>query len=60
MVDGSLQMPDVHDRMPLILHNEDWSRWTDGSPQDAFALCQTWADALEVDRTKEPWALSRG
>jgi putative SOS response-associated peptidase YedK len=59
MVDGSLKMPDVHDRMPLILHHEDWSRWTDGSPQDAFALCQTWADALEVDRTSEPWARAR-
>lgn len=59
MVDGSAQMAVEHDRMPTILHKEDWSKWTDGSPEEAFALCRTWNDDLTVDRTSEPWASTR-
>jgi putative SOS response-associated peptidase YedK len=42
MVDGRKLMADVHDRMPTILARRDWSRWTDGTPEEAFALCQVW------------------
>ncbi|KMS59127.1 hypothetical protein V474_07585 [Novosphingobium barchaimii LL02] len=55
MVDGCEQMSDVHDRMPTILAPKDWSRWTDGTAEDAFALCQVWQGSLAVDRTPEPW-----
>jgi putative SOS response-associated peptidase YedK len=55
MVDGCEQMADVHDRMPTILAREDWSRWTDGAPEDAFALCRVWQAPLKIDRTVEPW-----
>jgi putative SOS response-associated peptidase YedK len=56
MVDGSPQMAEVHDRMPLILAPEDWARWTDGPADEALVLCRTWTDALEVQRTEERWA----
>jgi len=55
MVDGCEMMGDVHDRMPTILAREDWSRWTDGPPEEAFTLCQVWEGPLAVDRTPEPW-----
>jgi len=56
MVDGSPLMAEVHDRMPLILTGAERERWIDGSPQDALALCRTWAGPLDVDRTPERWA----
>jgi putative SOS response-associated peptidase YedK len=55
MVDGCQLMADVHDRMPTILAREDWARWTDGTPEEAFALCKVWAGGLTVERTPEPW-----
>lgn len=55
MVDGCAQMADVHDRMPTILAREDWARWTDGTPEEAFALCRVWDGALSADRSREPW-----
>jgi putative SOS response-associated peptidase YedK len=56
MVDGSPEMADVHDRMPLILAPDDWSKWTDGEPESAMELSKTWAGKLDVDRTGERWA----
>lgn len=55
MVDGCEQMSDVHDRMPTILRPDDWTRWTDSSPDEAFTLLQTWDGPLAVDRTDELW-----
>lgn len=55
MVDGCEQMADVHDRMPTILAPADWECWTDGTPDEAFALCRTYAGALIVDRTDAAW-----
>lgn len=56
MVPSCEQMAEVHDRMPVILRTEDWDKWLDGTPQEAFELCQTWRDPLLVDQTDEPWA----
>jgi len=55
MVDGCEQMADVHDRMPTILARQDWERWTNGDPDEAFALCRVYQAPLMVDRTDEPW-----
>ena len=55
MVDGCLQMSDVHDRMPVILRPEHYGQWTEGAPEDALALVRTCDDALAVERTDEPW-----
>ena len=55
MVDGCAQMAEVHDRMPVVLQRGDWERWVSGSPEEAFALCQTCPRELKVDRTNRPW-----
>lgn len=55
MVDGCEQMADVHDRMPTILASDDWERWTDGTPDEAFSLLRIWEGPLVVDRTDVPW-----
>jgi len=60
MVDGSPQMAEVHDRMPLILRADDWAAWTSGSAQQALELCRTWGGDLHVDRTDQLWAAKPG
>jgi putative SOS response-associated peptidase YedK len=59
MVDGCEEMADVHDRMPTILHCTDWTQWTNGTPEQAMTLCRVWSGPLQVDRTPQPWAMSR-
>ncbi len=56
MVDGHPQMADVHDRMPLILSDSAQRDWLEGSADAALALCQTWAQAITVERTEQRWA----
>lgn len=60
MVDGCAAMADIHDRMPTILAPQDWSRWLEGTPEEAFALCRVWEGPLTVDRTRESWAQRSG
>lgn len=55
MVDGCERMSDVHDRMPTIVRREDWSQWTQGTPDEAFTLLRTWDGPLVVERTDESW-----
>jgi putative SOS response-associated peptidase YedK len=47
---------ECHTRMPVLLRDDDWSRWTDGSPEEALKLCRPWEGPLVLDRTNEPWA----
>ena len=56
MVDGHPQMAAVHDRMPLILSPEAQHHWVEGTPDEALALCRTWAHAITVEPTAERWA----
>jgi putative SOS response-associated peptidase YedK len=56
MTDASSQMVDVHDRMPVLLARDDWERWTDGSADEALALCRSRDVELGVERTGERWA----
>jgi putative SOS response-associated peptidase YedK len=56
MTDSSAQMADVHDRMPVILRQQDWARWTEGTAKEAFGLVQTWPGELSVERTTDRWA----
>lgn len=55
MVDGCEHMSEVHDRMPVLLHPDQWAQWTDGSAEEAFKLVQTCPHPLQVDRSSEPW-----
>ena len=56
MAESSPQMAEVHDRMPVILAPEDWSRWTGGSQEQAVALCRTWPGELIAEHTADRWA----
>jgi putative SOS response-associated peptidase YedK len=56
MVESAPQMAEVHDRMPLILRDEDRDTWISGSPDQALGLCRTWAGDLLADHTAERWA----
>ena len=56
MVNSSPCMAEVHDRMPVILRAEDWSKWSDGGLDEALALCRTWEGPLVAEHTDERWA----
>jgi putative SOS response-associated peptidase YedK len=36
MVDGCPQMAEVHDRMPVVLRQENWEQWLAGTPAEAL------------------------
>ncbi|QYJ08245.1 SOS response-associated peptidase [Qipengyuania flava] len=56
MTDAAGAASEVHTRMPVLLREEDRAVWTQGSPEEAFALCRPWEGALDLDRTDQPWA----
>jgi len=56
MTDACLHVADVHDRMPVILQQEDWGDWLDGSPDAAQLLCRPYPDLMVVERTSDLWA----
>ena len=56
MTDAGGLAKEVHARMPVLLAKDDWGQWTDGSREDAFALCRPWEGELVLDRTKVPWS----
>lgn len=59
IVPGCEQISDIHNRMPTILRRVEWSVWTDGTPDEAFALLRTWEGPLVVDRTEKLWFQKR-
>ena len=40
MTEAGIHVADVHDRMPVILRQEDWHDWLDGPPDAARVLCR--------------------
>lgn len=48
----------VHDRMPVLLHRDEWDRWLNGSFEDLLAFqARCFPDDLIVmNRTDEPWS----
>lgn len=56
MTDACGLAAECHTRMPVLLAAENYAAWTDGSPEDARALCRPWEGELVLDRTDEPWA----
>ncbi len=56
MTDADGAAAELHTRMPVLLADEDRGTWTDGSPEDAFALCKPWTGDLAIERTGEPWS----
>ena len=55
MTDSAGVAAECHDRMPVLLDRDDWAGWTDGSTEDARALCVPWTGQLEIERTEDPW-----
>ena len=55
MTDAGQATAEVHDRVPVILKQEDEEAWTAGEPDEAFALCRPWTDAINIDRTTDSW-----
>jgi putative SOS response-associated peptidase YedK len=55
MTEACSHVADVHDRMPVILGEESWSDWLDGSTDAARMLCQPYPAGMTVRRTADPW-----
>ncbi len=47
---------DVHDRMPVLIADDDRAIWTAAAPGEALDLCRPWDGPLVLERTSEPWA----
>jgi len=56
MTDAAGAAAQVHTRMPVLLADSDLATWTQGSPEQAFALCRPWQGELALERTREPWS----
>jgi putative SOS response-associated peptidase YedK len=55
MTEACIHVEGVHDRMPVILRPDDWTRWTDASAEDARSLCIPYAGEMAINRTDELW-----
>ena len=55
MTNASPAVKPFHDRMPVILAPSDYQRWMQGSPAQAFELCEPWTGEMEIERTEERW-----
>lgn len=56
MTDSCGEAAECHTRMPVLLAEENWSRWIAGPASAALELCQPWEGGLTLTRTNEPWA----
>ncbi|MHA6717881.1 SOS response-associated peptidase [Sphingomonas sp. RS6] len=62
MTDCNDAIRPVHDRMPVLLHRDDYDQWMHGDFDDVLALqarCFP-SDLIMIDRTDEPWVKRRG
>lgn len=55
MTDTAGDVAKVHDRMPVILNPDDYTRWQEAKPEEARKLCTAWTGKITIDRTDEPW-----
>ena len=55
MTDAEGAAAQVHDRMPVLLREDEYDQWQNGSADEAKSLCRAWTGALDVDHTKELW-----
>ena len=62
MTDCNEAIRPVHDRMPVLLHADEYDRWLNGSFDDALAFqARCFPDELiEMTRTAEPWVKRAG
>ncbi|WP_133365188.1 SOS response-associated peptidase [Qipengyuania sediminis] len=55
MTDSCGAAAECHDRMPVLLSDSDWDRWTSGAPEDAMQLCVPFGGEVTLDRTTDRW-----
>ncbi len=55
MTDSAGKAADVHNRMPVLLEQESYATWLEGSPSEALSLCRPFGGSIFIDRTEEPW-----
>lgn len=60
MTDAAGPAADIHRRMPVLLHTDDYPVWLAGEPDAALELCGAWGGDLSIDRTDEPWSRGAG
>ena len=56
MTDSCGAAAQCHERMPVMLAQGDWARWTGGSPDEAHRLCKPWPGEVLLDRTTQGWS----
>ena len=56
MTDSCGAAAECHERMPVLVAETDWIRWTGGPPDEAVKLCGPWEAPLVLDRTGESWS----
>lgn len=60
MVDAVPEMMEIHDRMPVILHPDDWDSWLHAETDQALELVKQYpANQLIIEPTDEPWVPKR-
>lgn len=60
MVDAVPEMMEIHDRMPVILHPDDWNSWLHAETDQALELVKQYpANRLIVEPTDELWVPKR-
>lgn len=57
MTDCNEAIRPVHDRMPVLLHEDEYDRWLGGSFDEAIAFQDRCFpdDVIEMTRTSDPW-----
>lgn len=56
MVDATEELLDIHDRMPVILHPQDYDAWLRAPAEEAFKLVRQYpGDRLVAEHTSDPW-----
>lgn len=57
MTDANEAVAPVHDRMPVLLHRDEYQQWLQGSFDDLLAFQKRGfpSNFIEVNRTTEPW-----
>lgn len=59
MTQACADIGDLHDRMPVILTQEEAARWVEtSSREEALSLCRPWPHGLCVEHTVEAWTRS--
>lgn len=60
MVDAVPEMMEIHDRMPVILHPDDWDSWLHAETDQALELVKQYpANQLIIEPTDELWVPKR-